>query len=58
MAYDTKLMLSAISQIIAKSETIEEAYRAIQTMGNVEGVFIKPLEEVRAEFKKDKEGKK
>jgi hypothetical protein len=58
VAFDTKMMISAVSQLIAKSETLEEAYRAVQKMGNVEGVFIEPYEEVRAQNEKDKAARK
>jgi hypothetical protein len=49
MAYETKATLSAVSQLIVKSKTLKEAYRAVQKMGNVEGVFIPPYEEALKE---------
>jgi hypothetical protein len=53
MAYDTKVLLIAIGEIVAKSESKEEIYQAVSDMANAEGVVLKSLEE----RKKEKEGK-
>jgi hypothetical protein len=45
MAYDTKVLLSALAQNIAKSETVEEAYFAVVESANVEGVQIPTYDE-------------
>ena len=45
MAYETKVLLIAIGEIIRKSGSIEEIYEAISEMANAEGVILKPLEE-------------
>ena len=45
MAYETKVLLIAIANIIRKSKNISEIYEAIEEMANAEGVLLKPLDE-------------
>ena len=47
MAYETKVLLIAIANIIRKSDNISEIYEAIEEMANAEGVLLKPLDEDR-----------
>ena len=49
MSYETKALLIAIAEIISKSKTIEEIYRAVSKMANAEGVILESLEEKRNE---------
>ena len=49
MSYETKVLLIAIAEIIAKSDNVEEIYRAVAEMANSEGVILKTLEEKRNE---------
>ena len=42
MAYDTKVLLLAIGEIIKKSSNIEEVYNAIAKIANAEGVIFDP----------------
>ena len=45
MAYDTKVLLIAIANIIRKSDNKKEIYDAIKEMANAEGVVLEPLAE-------------
>ena len=45
MAYETKVMLIALSKIVKKADDIEEIYKAITDMANAEGVVIEPYDE-------------
>ena len=47
MAYKMKVLLIAIAEIISKSDSIEDIYRAVADMANAEGVILKPLEEMK-----------
>ena len=49
MAYETKVLLMAFANIVSKSNSIEEIYKAVQAMANVEGVMLQSLEELRKE---------
>ncbi|MDR1705619.1 MAG: hypothetical protein LBS19_13170 [Clostridiales bacterium] len=45
MAYETKVLLIALSKIVRKADNIEEIYKAIEDMANAEGVVLKPYED-------------
>ena len=45
MAYDTKALLSALSQGIAKSKTLREAYSVVAKTANVEGLKLPTYDE-------------
>jgi len=51
MALETKVILTAAADNIAKSKTLKEAYVSIQKMGNVEGVSIPGYEDALAELR-------
>jgi len=51
MTYETKVMLSALANIVRKAEDLGEVYEALEEMANVEGVMLKP-------FKKEEKDKK
>jgi len=44
MAYETKVLLIAIANIIRKAKSMEEVYEAVEEMANAEGVVLKPME--------------
>ena len=44
MAYETKVLLIAIANIIRKSNCLEDVYKAIEEMANAEGIVLKPLD--------------
>ena len=52
MAYETKVLLIAIAQIIRKADSIEEIYRAVEKMANAEGLVLEPLDEEKMAEKK------
>ena len=52
LAYETKVLLIAIAQIIRKADSIEEIYKAVEKMANAEGLVLEPLSE---EKKADKQ---
>ena len=45
MAYDTKVLLIAIAEIIKSKKTPEEIYKAVEKMANAEGVVLRPYDE-------------
>ena len=47
--YETKVLLSALSDIIVKADTVEDVYKSVQKMANVEGLMLKPYAEAKAE---------
>jgi len=53
MAYDTKVLLIAIAQIIKTSESKEEAYAILAKMANAEGVILEPLKDHEKEYSKE-----
>lgn len=54
MAFETKAMLSVISDVVVKAKSTKEVYKAIQKMANVEGVILKSYEEAKEELESDK----
>ncbi|MCL2693512.1 MAG: hypothetical protein FWE60_00220 [Oscillospiraceae bacterium] len=52
MAYDTKVMLSLLAHQIAKAESLEEAYFAVTSAANVEGLGLPSYEDLRKEYEK------
>jgi hypothetical protein len=55
MAYETKTLLASLAKIAAKAETAEEVYDAIAEIANIEGVILKPYDEVRVKKPKTSE---
>jgi hypothetical protein len=53
MAYESKALLASVAQIMAKSKTMEEAYKAISQIANVEGVILKPFQELKKDLETD-----
>ena len=47
MAYETKVLLIAMAELLIKADSIEDAYESLARMANAEGIILKPLEEVR-----------
>ncbi|MCL2851479.1 MAG: hypothetical protein FWE20_00375 [Defluviitaleaceae bacterium] len=45
MAYDTKVLLIAIAEIVKKSESKREIYDTLAKMANAEGVVLEPFDE-------------
>jgi hypothetical protein len=54
MAYETKVILALLAQQIAKAETLEEAYKAVEMAANVEGVNLPSYEELKKQFEEIK----
>jgi len=42
MTYETKVVLTAVAQIINKADDLEEVYKAVEKMANVEGLLLEP----------------
>ena len=55
MTYETKVVLTAVAQIINKAETLKEVYTAVEKMANVEGVLLDPYSGKEKEEKDKKE---
>ena len=45
VAYETKVVLIAIAEIIRKSADLKEVYQAVEKMANAEGVVLQPYED-------------
>ena len=54
MAYETKVMLIALSKIIGKADSIEEIYRAVQEMAQADGLDLQSLDDLRKEIEEMK----
>jgi hypothetical protein len=54
MAYETKVILSALAERVALADTVKEAYGAIQRAASVEGVKLPAYEDFKYELKKEK----
>jgi hypothetical protein len=50
--YETKVLLSALGDIVVRADSLEEVYESIQSMANVEGLLLKPYA-VRKELIKE-----
>ena len=57
LAYETKVLLIAIADIVCKAENMKEVYNSVKKMANAEGVVLKSFEEAKAELKEDREQK-
>jgi len=42
VAYETKVLLIAIADIIRRSTSLEDVYNTIEKMANAEGVLLEP----------------
>ena len=45
MAFETKVILVAMAEIVKKSATTEEVYKALENMAKVEGIKLEPFRE-------------
>ena len=45
MAYETKVILIAIANIVRNADNLKDVYGAIEKMANAEGIVIEPFEE-------------
>jgi len=50
MAYESKVILVAIGEIMARSNSLEDAYKAVRAIANAEGVVLKTLAEKKKEI--------
>ena len=55
MTYETKVLLTAIAQVIRKADNLEEVYDAVEEMANVEGLMLRPYSKEKGEKDKKKE---
>jgi len=58
MAFETKVILSMIIQLIAKSDTIKDAYNSVSMASKVEGLDFPLYEEMLEKLRTDKDDKK
>ena len=49
VAYETKVILIALANIIRNSNNLSEVYKAVEEMANAEGMVLKPYEEAKEE---------
>ena len=47
MAYETKVILLAVSEIIKSSKDLQDAHGRLAKIANAEGVILEPFEKVR-----------
>ena len=50
MAYETKVILSLIAQLIGKAETLKEAYEAVIKAANIEDMQLPSYETYKKEL--------
>ena len=43
MAVETKMLMAAVGELVRNAKTVEEAYKAVQTIANAGGVILKPF---------------
>jgi hypothetical protein len=43
MAYENKVLLMAVSEIMKKSKNLRDAHEAVAKIANVEGVILEPF---------------
>jgi len=43
MAFETKVLLIALSKIVSKANSVEEIYKVLEEMANAEGVVLEPM---------------
>jgi hypothetical protein len=53
MAPETKMIVKLIAQQIARCQTVKEAYNAVRSAVNVEGIELPSYDEYKEEIKKD-----
>ena len=53
MAYETKVILTLLAQLVGKVKTVKEAYTAIIRAANVEGMQLPTYEEFLNELEKE-----
>jgi len=51
MAYETKVLLSLISQQVARAKSVKEIYSIIVNAANVEGLQLPSYEEIQKSIK-------
>jgi len=51
VAYETKILIIALSKIVRKADDLMEVYEALQEMANAEGVILQPFDEKKKEDK-------
>ena len=50
VAYETKVLLIALSKIVCRADSVKEVYKAIKDMANAEGVLLKSYDEAKSEL--------
>jgi hypothetical protein len=50
MALESKMLMTAAGQSVARARTLKEAYMCIAQIANVEGVCLPSYEDARAQF--------
>ncbi|MCL2853039.1 MAG: hypothetical protein FWE20_08425 [Defluviitaleaceae bacterium] len=51
MAYETKVLLAILARYVAKADTLEDAYDAIKSAANVDGMNLPTYEEMVREVR-------
>ena len=54
-AYETKVIIKQMTEIVARAESLEDAYNAIANSEREEGISLPTYEEKRREIKKSSE---
>jgi hypothetical protein len=47
VAYESKVLLASMAQILAKADSVEEAYNSLANIANVEGVILEPYQVIK-----------
>lgn len=55
LAYETKVLLQAIAEILLQKKDVKSAYNAVKRIANTEGVILKTYDEAIAELEAEKQ---
>ncbi|MCL2198883.1 MAG: hypothetical protein FWB80_08170 [Defluviitaleaceae bacterium] len=53
MAYETKVILTALAERIVKADSVKEAYGAVRRAASVEGVQLPQYDDFKKELEKE-----
>jgi len=56
MAYETKVLLIALSEIICRAKNLREVHRAVEKMANAEGLVLETYDKQKEEQEKQEQG--
>ena len=55
VAYETKVLLIAISEIVCRAKNLREVHRAVEKMANAEGIVLESYEKQKENLEHEQE---